>query len=117
MSNDTKDIIEYLFNKYTFIWNHYKLQNECMEKRRYLFWVIESAILVVFYKLIVIGGSQIPIYIKPLIYFMVILLGWFISLAWLIVSIRDRLSIQKQKNNCERLRINGMKLKKLMRLS
>ena len=100
MDNNTDDVIKCLFNKYTFLWNHYKLQNECMEKRRYLFWIIQSVLLVSFLK---IGTISKGIYINsnfvsPIITLMLFLLGLFISIGWFIVSIRDRSSIKNTEN-------------------
>jgi len=104
-----------LFQKYTFLWNHYKLQNECMEKRRYLFWIIQSALLVSFYKIATIGKSLYikSLYINPLIISIILFLGNFISIAWFIVSIRDRSSIQKTENQLRETEDNLNNIKEI----
>ena len=75
-----------LIKKWELLWNHYKLQNECMEKRRNFFWIVESALLVAFYSII----NEIDNFMVKLI----IPLAIFTSIAWLIVSIRQRVSIK-----------------------
>jgi hypothetical protein len=76
-------ILEILIDNYKFIFNHYKLQNEGTEKKRYFLWVIQSALFIVWYKL---DKYQ-------LLRFYCIIIGFLISIALFFIMKRARESM------------------------
>jgi len=72
-----------LLRIYEIYWQHYKLQNDCLEKRRYIFWLIESALLFGWYKTIKCDFLWLG----------TCSLGVFVSFSWFVVVLRIRRSI------------------------
>lgn len=88
--------VDRLLRLYEIYWQHYKLQNDCLEKRRYIFWLIESALLLGWYKTRQCNFLWIG----------TCLLGAFVSFSWFIVSLRIRRSIRLTTTQLESLEID-----------
>jgi hypothetical protein len=79
---------EILLKKWELLWNHYKLQNECIEKRRNFLWVIQALIFAGYYYylkdkcLIDFNFGRLLSYI-----------GLLIAIIWIIVLNKERKSI------------------------
>jgi len=71
--------------KWELLWNHYKLQNEAIEKRRNFLWLIEGAIFIAWFQM---KGSLLSFLLIPLS-FLLILLGIIIGIIWIIILKRD----------------------------
>jgi hypothetical protein len=79
------NIDEILLKKWELLWNHYKLQNECVEKRRNFLWIIQTLIFTAWYKLF---------FDKSLVVALILLVvGLCICWLWLFVLKRERRSI------------------------
>lgn len=77
---------EILLKNWELLWNHYKLQNECIDKRRNFLWIIQVVIFTGWYNLI-----------KDINYFIIALIlsiiGLLISVIWIFVLNRERRSV------------------------
>ena len=80
--------LEVLLEKYKFLWNHYKLQNDSTETRRHFLWLVESALLLSWYKLYTNTNC-----LSHILSVLIIPLGIVISFSFLFVLRRDRESI------------------------
>ncbi len=79
------EIDDILLKKWELLWNHYKLQNESIEKRRNYLWIIQALIFTGWYysfkdKFIIIS-------------LLLSIVGFLISLMWIFVLNRERLSV------------------------
>lgn len=72
-----------LLEKYKLLWDHYKLQHETSEKRRYFLWLVESALILALFNFI----KEKPFAIA------IIFMGMIISIIFFFVLRRDRESI------------------------
>ncbi len=79
---------EILLKKWELLWNHYKLQNECVEKRRNFLWIIQALIFTGWYHSYK-DRCLIDLYIANILS----IAGFLISLIWLFVLNRERHSI------------------------
>jgi hypothetical protein len=78
MQQNNKGGIDILLKKWELLYNHYKLQNESLEKRRNFLWLIQGALFVAWYNL---KDYFLSVLIVPF--------GIFISIAWIIILKRD----------------------------
>lgn len=78
MTNNS-DKAKFLIKKWELLWNHYKLQNESMEKRRNFLWIIQAALFYGWYL------TNNEIYMSIII----VLLGVIITISWVFVIKRD----------------------------
>lgn len=76
-----------LLKKWELLWNHYKLQNECLEKRRNFLWIIQALIFTGWYKLF-FNENPKAIYVA----FILSLVGLFMGILWLFILNRERRS-------------------------
>ena len=81
MKNDDQTC-NVLLKKWELLWNHYKLQNEAIEKRRNFLWIIQGALFVAWYH-----------FMDSLISILIIPLGIIINLIWIIILKRDAESL------------------------
>lgn len=81
MKNDNEPY-NVLLKKWELLWNHYKLQNEAIEKRRNFLWIIQGALFVAWYH-----------FMDSLISILVIPFGIIINLIWIIIFKRDAESL------------------------
>jgi hypothetical protein len=73
-----------LLKKWELLWNHYKLQNEYVEKRRYFLWIVQVFIFTGWYKFYD-KYSEVAQLLS--------LVGIIISIIWIFVLKRERRSI------------------------
>lgn len=83
--NNSDKQLEYLFKKWELYWNHYKLQHEAYERRRYLIWLIHSALAVAWYKTFYDCHTFMA--------FVVSLFATIFSFLWFFMCKRERESI------------------------
>ena len=78
---------EVLLKKWELLWNHYKHQNECVDKRRNFLWIIQALIFTGWYHAYKAGDRDI--FIALTLSFS----GFLISIIWFFVLSRERHSI------------------------
>ena len=91
MNEDNKIILEFLIKKWELLWNHYKLHDEIMEKRRNLLWIIQSFIFAAWYYSFI--KSIECIYLFKILSVLIPIFGIFVNIILLIVLNRHQLSL------------------------
>jgi len=91
MGDNNKIILEFLLKKWELLWNHYKLQDEIMEKRRNLLWIIQSFIFAAWYYSFI--KSIECIYLFKILSVLIPIFGIFVNIILLIVLKRHHLSL------------------------
>jgi len=88
---DNNKILELLLKKWELLWNHYKLQDEMMEKRRNLLWIIQSFIFAAWYYSFL--KSIECIYLFKILSYLLPIFGIIVNIVLYIVLKRHYLSI------------------------
>lgn len=91
MNENNKIILELLLKKWELLWNHYKLQDEMMEKRRNLLWIIQSFIFAAWYYSFLKSVECIETF--KLLSLFIPFFGIFVNIVLLIVLSRHFISL------------------------
>lgn len=91
MTDNNKIILDLLLKKWELLWNHYKLQDEMMEKRRNLLWIIQSFIFAAWYYSFL--KSIECIYLFKMLSIVIPIFGIIVNIIMWIVLMRHHLSL------------------------
>ncbi|MCL4501012.1 MAG: hypothetical protein M1438_04040 [Deltaproteobacteria bacterium] len=91
MDDDNKYILELLIKKWELLWNHYKMQDEMMEKRRNLLWIIQAFIFTGWYYSFL--KSLECIWLFKILSLFIPFYGLFVNVILLVVLNRHNLSL------------------------
>ena len=91
MSENNKIILEFLIKKWELLWNHFKLHDEIMEKRRNLLWIIQSFIFAGWYYSFIKSIECFLLF--KILSVLIPIFGIFVNIILLIVLNRHHLSL------------------------
>ena len=92
-----------MLKKWELLWNHYKLQNECIEKRRFFLWIIQVLIFTGWYNLFKDNNNYI-------IALMLSIIGLFISAISIFVLNREVRSTQISLHSLREVEVEWNKI-------